>query len=132
MAIANSDDPENYNVPRMWVSTNDRRIQKALEIEIKVSQSQELGKLSIGTIAHLINNDSPFGVAYHGTVLNADGIPEEKGHFVLGVGYAIAEGHDPLVISNDPSGGVQRVQTYEEFKNYNMGDDQLTWDVRVW
>ena len=61
--------------------------------------------------------DSPFAVLYG----NYDSNNIWSGHWVLGIGYAIAPGHNPLVVSNDPWGGVQRIQTYDDFQTYDDG-----------
>ena len=43
------------------------------------------------------------------------------GHWVLAIGFVYAGGHEPLVVSNDPWNGVQRIQTYNTFLSY-VGD----------
>ena len=101
--------PVLYNEACYWVSSDQ------LYLELSQSQSQTLGILTVEEIKNTIDNQNPFGVLYR---------DEYSGHWVLGIGYAIAEGHDPLVISNDPWGGIQNIQTYDDFKTYNDG--------RVW
>lgn len=44
------------------------------------------------------------------------------GHWIVGVGYATAQGHDFLVVSNDTAGGIQRIQAYDDFKGDYVGD----------
>ena len=61
--------------------------------------------------------DSPFAVLYG----NYDSNNIWSGHWVLGTGYAIAPGHNPLVVSNDPWGGVQEIESYDDFQTYDDG-----------
>lgn len=64
-----------------------------------------------------VDGGSPFGVLYE----IQDVAGNWYGHWILSVGYATAGGHDPLVVSNDPAGGVQRIQTFNEFQTYVDG-----------
>ena len=79
------------------------------------SQEQSGGNLSMTEIQLTIDAGNPFGALY----LNLN-----SGHWILGIGYAIAPNHEPLVISNDPWGGIQRIQTYNDF--------QVLPDGRIW
>ena len=65
----------------------------------------------------MIDEGDPFGVLYGGNDVNGDWY----GHWIVGIGYASAPGHETLVVSNDPAGGVQRIQSYTEFQIY-VGD----------
>lgn len=90
---------------------------------IKTGQEQFIGQLTEKEIKNTIDNGNPFGVLYGENYFNASiGENEWSGHWVVGVGYATAQGHDFLVVSNDPAGGIQRIQTYDDFKGNYVGD----------
>ena len=57
----------------------------------------------------------PFGVSYRDET-------NQFGHVILGIGYANAPGHNPLVVSNDPWGGIQRIQTFNDFHEYEVNN----------
>lgn len=46
----------------------------------------------------------------------------ENAHLVVGRGYVSAEGHDDLVVTNNPWGAVN-IQTYDDFMAGIPGDD---------
>lgn len=107
----------NYNVPREWFSTD--YIAGLLGLSgVTASQTQGTGTLSMDEIKGTINANSPFAVLYG----NNDSNNVWYGHWILGIGYATALGHMPLVVSNDPAGGVQRIQTYDDFVGPYVGD----------
>ena len=113
----NPDGSLNYNVPREWISTD--YIAGLLGLSgVTASQTQRAGNLSMDEIKGTINVNSPFAVLYG----NYDSNNIWSGHWILGIGYAIAPGHNPLVVSNDPAGGVQRIQTYDEFNDPYVGE----------
>ena len=115
----NADGSLNYNVPRAWQSTD--YVAGLLGLSgVTASQTQTYGNLSMADIQATIDGGSPFGVLYRSAT---------SGHWVLGVGYATAPGHDPLVVSNDPAGGIQQIQTYNEFQT--LPDGRIwTWTVQ--
>ena len=82
-----------------------------LGLGILHAQTQGLTPLQSSFIGSIIDSGRPFGVLYNGLT----------GHWILGIGYASAPGHAFLVVSNDPAGGVQRVQTYDNFITYHDG-----------
>ena len=75
------------------------------------SQEQNLQILTEQGIKNVINSGKPFGVLYG--AYNQYG--DWSGHWVVGIGYASAPGHDLIVVSNDPWGGIQRIQSYNDF-----------------
>ena len=110
--------PMTYNKPFHWVSTD------KYYFDLEQSQSQSSGVLDINAIQSTIDNGDPFGVLYGTNVLNPQTNSYEwVGHWVLGIGYASAPGHEPLVVSNDPNGGVMRIQTYSDFCGPYVGNN---------
>lgn len=69
-------------------------------------------------IMDIIGNNDIFGVLYG----NTDEIGDWSGHWVLGIGGAQAPGHVSLVVSNDPSMEIRRIQSYDEFRGNYVGD----------
>ena len=67
-----------------------------------------------------INAGQPFGVLYGN---------DSEGHWILGTGYVDLSGGTSIVISNDPNGGVQRAQTYDEFLKYYTN---LSGSTQIW
>ncbi len=107
----NSDGTLNYNVPRSWQSTD--YVANLLGISgIGAVQTQNPGILSMKDIQSTIDNGNLFAALYRNST---------SGHWVLGIGYATALGHDPLVVSNDPWNGDRNIQTYDEFKKMGNG-----------
>jgi len=106
-----------YNTPRWWPNVGP----KGLNL-IDFNQTEFADALSPSTIKSTIDHDSPFGVLFRA-------IEGDSGHYVLGIGYATAQGHPFLVISNDPWMGIQRIQAYEEFKTYE--DKVWLWTVKI-
>ena len=96
----------------MWQSTS------MLNLGISVEQYQQAGKITGSQIIGNISSGRPVGVLYGNYDVNG----EWSGHWVVVIGCAKAPGHNTLVISNDPNGGVQRVQTYNEFNGNYVGD----------
>ena len=106
-------DPASYNLPQAWFSTERTGL-------VSQYQDQDLGMLTMSEIESQINGGDPFGVLYRNS---------SSGHWIVGVGYASAAGHDSLVVSNDPWGGVQRTQTYDDFQTYEDGRKWM-WTAR--
>ena len=119
-----------YNEARAWISLDQIKLPLS-EPQISSQQDQWMGGLTISGIQQLIDNGSPFAALYgYGYDTNGDGVYDtlSDGHWILGIGYASAPGHDSLVISNDPWRGVQRIQTYNDFLYY-AGDQT---NKRMW
>ena len=108
-----------YNKSNIWKSTD------TLGLGITAGQTQTNTTLSMSEIQNTIDAGNPFGVLYGASYVDASGATQWSGHWVVGVGYATAPGHEALVVSNDPADGIQRIQTYSEFQTYVDG-----W--RVW
>ena len=100
--------PISYNEANYWISSH------KLNYNLSESQVQISRRLSPNEVKSSINNRNPFGALYRGRDSNGNW----SGHWLVGVGYANAQGHEMLVVSNDPNGGVQRTQTYTEFELY--------------
>ena len=116
----NADGSLNYNVARPWQSAD--YVAGLLGIsEINEAQNQSAGALSMANIQTEIDAGNPFSVLY-GSFYMDEGVRRWSGHWVLGIGYASAPGHEPLVVSNDPAGGEQRIQTYDDFRGNYVGD----------
>lgn len=101
-AITGQTNVTGYNQPWCWVSTND----DVLGLDITVGQIQSSGRLNMAEIIETINQGNPFGVLYN------DGV---SGHWIVGIGFINVQGGGQFVISNDPWGGVQRIQNYNDF-----------------
>ena len=102
--VAGSCNAMEYNVPREWQSTD--YIAEMIGVKVTESQTSEEIVLSMEQFQVLIDSGSPIGVLYRDNY---------SGHWILGIGYASAKGHDSLVVSNNPWGGVQTTQTYTSF-----------------
>lgn len=102
-----------YNHTMDWVSTD------KYYLGLKQSQDYANGQITMAEIETTIDNGDPFAVLYG----NYDQQNIWSGHFVEGIGYASAPGHDSLVVSNDPWGGIQRIQTFDEFAGDYVGDN---------
>ena len=111
------DNRGDYNLPRRWESTD--YLSYILGLEPCRQQIQNRWKYKMQDVAYWVSMDIPFGVLYG----NTDTEGNWSGHWVLGVGYASATGHEPLVVTNDPNMGVRRIQTYNEFVGNYVGDD---------
>lgn len=96
-----------------------------MKLGIKTGQSQRRGILTEKQIQETIDDGKPFGVLYGSFYKDSNGTFQWSGHWGVGTGYASAPGHDSLVVSNDPAGGVQRIQTYDDFKKSYVGDPNL-------
>ena len=116
-------DPISYNEACYWISSD------KLYLGVDQTQVQSAGILSISEIQATIDSGNPFAALYGNYYTDGNGDMSWSGHWVLGIGYATAPGHESLVISNDPWGGVQRIQTYNDFKDYYAGDE-IPW--RPW
>ncbi len=122
-----------YNEARAWISLDQIKLPLS-EPQISSGQQQyEKTILTINQIAKLIDQGMLFAALYgEYDDYNGDGKPDwSYGHWVLGVGYATAEGHAPLVVSNDPWGGVQRIETYNDFQCY-ADEDPKAKHARFW
>ncbi len=100
-----------YNQIAPWVSSD------KLFFGLTQKQEQLSGVITMSEIQFTIESNEPFGALYGAY----DNTGNWSGHWVVGTGYATAPGHNPLVVSNDPAGGVQRIQTYDEFISYYVG-----------
>ena len=107
--------PISYNEPFKWVSSD------RLNIGIDKRQVQEPGMISFMNIEKTIDSGDPFGVLYRNS---------SSGHWKVGIGYASAKGHSPLVVSNDPWNGTQNIQSYDDFQNLPDGRS-WTYTARV-
>ena len=115
----NPDGTLNFNVSRPWMTTD--YVAGLLGLTgITATQTQTLGNLSMADLQTTVDGGSPFGVLYRDAT---------SGHWILGTGYATETGHDPLVVSIDPWGGVQSIQTYNVFQT--LPDGRVwTWTAR--
>ena len=111
MAITGATTVTGYNQPWSWVSTDD----PALGLGITAGQTQTSGTLSMSEIQTTIDGGIPFGVLYRDA---------HSGHWVVGTGYINIQGGGQYVISNNPWGGIQSIQTYNDFKTL---PDGRTW-----
>jgi len=116
-AVAGSQKPADYNVCRRWTSLDSI---PGLSHQLGITQRQEeiRSTLTMSEIKQTFQNRSPFVAlygAYEGSVW--------YGHYVIAIGYASAPGHEPLIISVDPMGGIMRIQTENEFRGNYVGDE---------
>lgn len=112
-----------YNQARAWKSTH--KYQKLVNSDISgIIQNQIVRPLSEQEITSLIDAGKPFGVLYGGYYYDDYQTPTWSGHWIVGIGYAAAPGHEMLIVSNDPWGGVQRIQTYDVFKGPYVADSK--------
>lgn len=114
--IAQSNIVSVYNEPREWQSTS------SIGLNIANNQTQVSYPLTETQIQRTIDLDNPFGVLYGNYYIDYQGIERWSGHWIVGIGYVTAPSHISLYISNDPAGGIQRVQTYDVFKGNYVGD----------
>jgi|GEM_PF-4669702 len=123
MVIAESRDPEAYNKGNYWHGLDALKLMSGF-YRITQTQDQSDGTLTFPELSVQIDQGKPFGAIYMRH--DEKGKPKD-GHMVLGIGYASAVGHEGLIISNDPAGGIQRIQTYREFYIYG----NTTWQAFV-
>ena len=121
ISVADSIDPLDYNISREWQSTNSIPVLSE-SLGITAKQKETMGVLTMKEIQNTIDRGSPFGVLYRDDILNS-------GHWVLGIGYASAPEHNQLVISNNPLGGMQSIQTYNDFQSLPDGRE-WKWTAR--
>ena len=86
---------------------------------LEQSQVYSGGQITMSDIETTINNGGPIAVLYG----NYDKNNIWSWHWVEGIGYVSAPGHESLVVSNDLWGGVQRIQTFDEFAGEYVGDN---------
>jgi len=114
IAVHSQYDPSIYNIPRAWTGVAYTGSLIGIT-NIRASEKQVQYDLSLYEIENIIDSGNTFGVLYRS---------QTSGHWVLGIGYAKASGHDSLIISNDPWKGVQRIESFADFYTYEDG--------RVW
>ncbi len=119
IAVAGSEAVSEYSKPGKWISTDSIPVISE-KYEITSSQCKTTPEMEFDDIYSTINNECIFGINYTKPTVN--------GHYVLGVGYATASGHEPLIVTNDPYGGIQRTQSYNEVLTYE-GD--RTWTISI-
>ncbi len=107
--VASSNNIEDYNVAREWVST------ATLGMGSTKGQEEHTGAIPLTAINAGIDAKTPVALLYSGVVEFGEG-RRYSGHYCLAVGYAKAKGHNAVYLINDPFGGVQRLQTEQEVR----------------
>jgi len=128
MVVYDSTDPEVYAQGGHWISTN--KLPKLSEMYGLKMEQNERKKVTLSEQqiwAQINNRSKPFVIAY--TRFDEKGDPAMS-HVVMGVGYASAVGHEGLVITNDPAGGIQRIQTYSDLYRY-AANPTMVWENTI-
>ena len=106
LAIAIAIRGEDFNRATSPISTNDPRL---AFLGVTQEQTIEPRQLTMTEIQTVIGSGQPFRASFRGE-------EGDVGHVVVGIGYAHAPGHGMFVVSNEPSGGRQVVQTFDNFQ----------------